>query len=323
MPRILCPLLIMLLIVPTFSSAEIKTFTHSVKQPFAGSQSPDDARVGAIHKAKREVLEMTGTYLESRTIVKNSMVEKDEILALAAGVLQAEVVSEKKYLEGNEFGIYVSAKVDVDTSIIDERIKKLLKDRELLRKYQESQKREKDLLAKIEQLEKENRKLHNSQTPIDKQKKWELINQFQQTIKELTAVEWYNKALSLKSYGEYTSDVTSKAIEYLNNAISLDKGYGSAHNLLGWVYDDTGDYDRAIESYQKALEIALKEFGPEHPEVAVRYNELGLAYYNICDYDRATQSYQKALEIGLKKLGRNHPHTKIYQKNLDAVKKQE
>ena len=320
MPRILCVALILLLIVPCISSAEIKSFTHSVKQSFSGSQSPDDARIAAIHKAKREVLEKTGTYLESLTIVKNSMVEKDEVLALTAGVLKAEVVSEKKYLEGNEFGIYVSAKVDVDTSIIDERIKRLLKDRELLKKYQESQDREKELLAKIEQLENENRQLQDSPTPIDKQKKWELINQFQEAIKGLTAIEWYNKALALKNYSEYSSDVTSKAIEYLNNAISLDKGYGSAYNLLGWVYDDTDDYDRAIESYQKALEIDLKEFGPEHPEVALRYNELGLAYENMCEYDRAIEYYQKALKIALKKLGRNHPYTKIYQKNLDSVK---
>ena len=71
MPRILCVALILLLIVPCISSAEIKSFTHSVKQSFSGSQSPDDARIAAIHKAKREVLEKTGTYLESLTSCVN------------------------------------------------------------------------------------------------------------------------------------------------------------------------------------------------------------------------------------------------------------
>ena len=88
-------LLFVLILIPYISQAEIKTYTHTVKQSFGGSQSPDDARVAAIHKAKREALEKAGTYLESLTIVKNSMVEKDEILALAAAVLKAEVVSEK------------------------------------------------------------------------------------------------------------------------------------------------------------------------------------------------------------------------------------
>jgi hypothetical protein len=33
---------------------------------------------------------MAGTYIESLTVVKDSQVDKDEILALAAGVLKAE-----------------------------------------------------------------------------------------------------------------------------------------------------------------------------------------------------------------------------------------
>ena len=44
---------------------EIKTFVHTVRQSFGGSQSPDDARIAAIAKAKREVLEVAGTYIES------------------------------------------------------------------------------------------------------------------------------------------------------------------------------------------------------------------------------------------------------------------
>ena len=41
-------------------------------------------------KAKREALEIAGTYIESLTVVKNSQVDKDEILALASSVLKAE-----------------------------------------------------------------------------------------------------------------------------------------------------------------------------------------------------------------------------------------
>jgi hypothetical protein len=68
--------------------------THAVKQPFGGSQSPDDARIAAVAKARREAPELAGTYVESTTVVKNAQVEKDEILALTAGVLKAKVVSQ-------------------------------------------------------------------------------------------------------------------------------------------------------------------------------------------------------------------------------------
>jgi hypothetical protein len=120
---ILATFLIVSLLLPVSAFGEIQTVTHTVKQPFGGSQSPDDARVSAVAKAKREALEMAGTYIESLPVVKDSQVDKDEILALAAGVLKAEVVSQKNYASEDAFGIDVVVKVVVDTSVLEERLR--------------------------------------------------------------------------------------------------------------------------------------------------------------------------------------------------------
>ena len=40
------------------------------------------------------------------------------------------------------------------------------------------------------------------------------------------------------------------------------------HNELGRALDNAGLYDKALEHYQKDLEILLKQLGPEHPYVA-------------------------------------------------------
>ena len=95
MRTILAIFLTLSLLLHVSALGKIQTITHTVKQPFRGSQSPDDARISAVAKAKREVLEIAGTYIESLTVVKNSQVDKDEILALAAGVLKAKVVSQE------------------------------------------------------------------------------------------------------------------------------------------------------------------------------------------------------------------------------------
>ena len=287
MLRKFCFLLLALFVIPCISHAEIKTYTYTVKQSFGGSQSPDDARVSAIHKAKREVLEKAGTYLESLTIVKNSMVEKDEILALAAGVLKAEVVSEKKFLEGNEFGIYVSAKVDVDTSILKERVKELLGDRVLFKKYQDSQKREKELLAKIARLEEENRKISSSPASADSQKKEELKKQFREATQGLTASELFEKTLDFWENRKYTDP--DKALEYLNKAIILDSKYATAYNHRGIAWGNKGDYDRAISDYNKAIEL--------DPGNAKAYNNRGVAWDNKGDYDRAISDYNKTIVL--------------------------
>jgi hypothetical protein len=137
---ILATFLIALLLLPVSAFGEIQTVTHTVKQSFGGSQSPDDARISAVAKAKREALEMAGTYIESLTVVKNSQVDKDEILALAAGVLKAKVVSQKNYASEDAFGIDVIVKVVVDTSVLEERVKKLFQDRTHLTQLTEAQK---------------------------------------------------------------------------------------------------------------------------------------------------------------------------------------
>jgi tetratricopeptide (TPR) repeat protein len=288
-----CLLLLVFILIPNISHAEIKTYIHTVKQSFGGSQSPDDARVAAIAKAKREVLEKAGTYLESLTIVRESVVEKDEILALAAGVLKAEIVSQKNFATEDTFGIIVKAKVDVDTSILEERIRKLLQDRSLLEKYKENLKHEKKLLTRIKKLERENQELKTLPAKEQKQKKETLKNQFREATQGLTASELMDKALGLWKNGKYTDP--DKALGYLNKAISLDSNYAYAYNLRGVAWGKKGNYNRAISDYNIAIEL--------NPEDAEAYKNRGIAWHNKGDYDRAVLDYNNYLRINGNKDG--------------------
>ena len=98
-------LAIIFLVFVSNSQAEIKTFVRTVRQPFSGSQSPDDARVAATHKVKREVLEKAGTYLKTLSTVEEGRLTKDQVLALASGVLKTEIISQKNYMVGEGFGM--------------------------------------------------------------------------------------------------------------------------------------------------------------------------------------------------------------------------
>jgi len=95
--------------------------------------------------------------------------------------------------------------------------------------------------------------------------------------------------------------------------------YADVYIGLGNIYTSKGDYDKAIEYYNKALKIVLKTLGPEHPYVANTYNGLGIAYRNKGDYDKAIEYYNKALKIVLKTLGPEHPEVATTYNNLGAV----
>jgi tetratricopeptide (TPR) repeat protein len=244
MRTILAAFLTILMLLPVSAFGEILTIKHTVKQTFGGGQSPDDARISGIALAKREALEKAGTYIESLTVVKNSQVEKDEILALTAGVLKAEVISQKNYTTDDAFGIEVIVRVVVDTSVLEERVKKQLQDRTHLKQLKDTQKREKELLQRVAKLEEENRKLS-----AKKQSTKQLKKEFQQASQGLTAVDWFYQALALWDGDKYTDP--KKAIEYLNNAIILQPDYADAYNNRGIAYADLGQQQLAIEEYSR------------------------------------------------------------------------
>ena len=281
MKTILVTFLTILLLLPVSAFGEIQTVTHTVKQPFGGSQSPDDARIAAVAKAKREALEMAGTYIESLSVVKNSQVDKDEILALAAGVLKAEVVSQENYHTKDAFGIDVVVRVVVDTSVLESRVKKLLQDRTHLDQLNQARAREKELLEKIAVLEGENRKSGKSD-----QKQVSLKKEFQDASRGLTAIDWFDKATDLWD-GKSTDP--QKAIEYLTNSIRLKPDEAAAYFMRGTVYANLGQYQRAIEDYNQAIRLK--------PDEADDYYNRGIAYDNLGQYQRAIEDFNQAIRL--------------------------
>jgi len=106
------------------------------------------------------------------------------------------------------------------------------------------------------------------------------------------------------------------AIAQYNEAILLKIAAGgekspslaATYNNLGVAYDDNGDYDEAIEQYEKALDIyEIHPAYKAHPETATTYNNLGIAYRKKGEYDKAIELYKKALGIY-----ENHPAYKAH-----------
>lgn len=86
--------------------------------------------------------------------------------------------------------------------------------------------------------------------------------------------------------------------EILSKPVMFVQGYKKDHYLqreviqhfnAGISYHQQGNALRAIQSYQKVIEL--------DPNYIEAYNNLGILYQEIGDLDKAYQSYQKAIEI--------------------------
>jgi len=295
MKTILATFLTILMLFPVSAMGEVQTITHTAKQSFGGSQSADDALISAIAKAKRESLEMAGVYVEALTIVKDAKVDKDDILALTAGVLKTEIVSQKNYVSGDGFGIEIIVKIIVDPSILEGKVKKLLQDRTHLDQLDQLRKKEKELLDKMAILEKENRQLMAKKgSSKDLKKKFEAVTQ------ELTAVDWYDKALTLwdntvsnlhvSSFQTEIADGCKKPLEYLSTALKLKPDYSAAYLIRGKIYSAMGQESLAMKDYKKVVQL-------ENPQNASGYARRGSAYNGLKDYQNALNDYDSAIQL--------------------------
>ena len=83
------------------------------------------------------------------------------------------------------------------------------------------------------------------------------------------------KAHEAGNYGEaarlYTVELAAEEAKPAPSWVQLSK----LHNELGRALHNAGQYDKALEHFQKTLAIYLKQLGPEHPNVASTYNNIG------------------------------------------------
>jgi len=107
-----------------------------------------------------------------------------------------------------------------------------------------------------------------------------------------------NKALLQYKESDYLGSEISalKALRVLKGIKADDTVY-ELYNLLGLVYNELGEFDRAIENHSKALASLDKSPTPvEFQSRATSMNNLGLVYQNLNQHQKAIPYFEKGLE---------------------------
>ncbi|MDR1705013.1 MAG: toll/interleukin-1 receptor domain-containing protein [Clostridiales bacterium] len=116
------------------------------------------------------------------------------------------------------------------------------------------------------------------------------------------------------------------AVEAADHTARLLEDDGEAMEKTGRLYNEAGvglykcgQYDGALELYNKALVVKEKALGKEHPSTATTYNNIALVYDNQGDYRAALEWHEKARAIYEKVLGNEHPDTATTYNNIAGV----
>jgi len=101
--------------------------------------------------------------------------------------------------------------------------------------------------------------------------------------------------------------------EEFENVISI------LQNNLALVLQDLGEYERAKELLEKAVNSDEKNFDPDHPSTAIRYSNLAIVLKELGEYERAKELLEKAVKSDEKNFGSDHPSTARSYSNLATV----
>ena len=116
-------------------------------------------------------------------------------------------------------------------------------------------------------------------------------------------------------------DKAEALYEILLKQTTDQKEKANIFHQLGRINDHRGEYSKALEYYEKSLEIDKKTLPANHPDLATSYNNIGWVYRNKTDYKKALDYYERALDIWQRSLPSNHPSIKNVKESIDFVKK--
>jgi tetratricopeptide (TPR) repeat protein len=130
-----------------------------------------------------------------------------------------------------------------------------------------------------------------------------LIQAGQDTTKNLSVI-YNNRGIAYDDKGDY-----DRAIQDFNEAIQLDPNDETAYYDRGYAYNKKGDYDRAIQDFNEAIHL--------NPNFEIAYYGRGNAYINKDDYVRAIQEFDDAIRLNPKDANAYNNRGVAYQRKGD------
>ena len=145
----------------------------------------------------------------------------------------------------------------------------------------------------------------------------ELLKKAISTQCGVMAADYYQ--LGNAYFSDKKPDYRAALAAYLE-ADRLAPGNGEYINMVGRAYHELGNHEGATDYFEQALAIDEKQYGKEHPDVAIDLNNLGSAYYQMGRKDKARPYFQNAYAIFKKFYGEEHSHTKTVKKWLELCR---
>ena len=181
---------------------------------------------------------------------------------ITANALTGELANLKKY-----------SGIGIPAEYFDEAMAKLRSDRFLNRPL-------KSVLHPVsnitKQITEEQKSAANEASPVEKE--------------QLTAQEWFERGNSLKE-----NDLLDEAIRCYSEAIHLSQDFAEAYAMRGILWDDKGNFRKAISDFNKAISATSKD--EDKRFIYLTYTLRGLARHKNNNFNGAISDFNAAMKV--------------------------
>jgi tetratricopeptide (TPR) repeat protein len=258
------------------AAAEIRTYVREYTYRASKADGKESSRTIAHREVKKLLLEALAADLEKVTEQERVQLTKDQIAALSAGIVKMDVEDERWH----DRTYRLKARIAADPGQLIKRMEALLEDQVTAKELEKIWIRSNDLLR-------ENERLRKGFTVATGKKRTSVKAAYDKQIKEIKAVDWYEKGFANIDLGNY-----DQAIQALSTAIELNpKEVGPYYNR-GLAYTKLRRHAEAVQDYSRAIEL--------DPKFEAAYIQRGFTFFNMGQDDQAIDDFNRAIALNPK-----------------------
>ena len=264
--------------LPAAADAKTMEFTREYTYSAGEADSKLTSRAIAVEQIKRLLLEELGTFLTSRTEVRDAMLTKDEIVSFTAGSVATIIITER--WNGTEY--YLKAQIKADPDQVTEAIVAIKKNEEDSEEMQRLRTKSNESLKEIERLKKEVAELKKNPSRANDDKMAKAQKEYDQTVAGLSAKEITQQGAALMRDKKYP-----EAIGLFNKAIEMDPKSITPYVLRGNAFIQMKDFNKAMANFNQAIAAM--------PNEGVVYFHRGRTYFVMKQNDKAMADLNTAI----------------------------
>jgi tetratricopeptide (TPR) repeat protein len=128
---------------------------------------------------------------------------------------------------------------------------------------------------------------------------------------------WDRMGKLLIKLGMFVSAEDTYNVLLKQTVTNIEKAH--IYHQLGYIKEDLGQFNDALEFYEKSLDLKKKDPPSDNSHFAIYYNNIGSVYDKKGDYSIAVSFFKKAIEIFQEILHPNHPRLATCYNNIGSA----